>query len=820
MANEFTKALRYGLDQPTENIATTLDLLGYDDAAAGLQNLVDAPENYDSAAARFMNPEGKGYNWRDLPLATVEQAGQLAGSIGLRAAGAGVGTVVGSPVLGAILAFGGPALFESIQIAGPVALERARNNGREEPNKEDWAGAMGTAGFSGVLNAIGVKGIPKLNAALGTTGKTIAQTAGAGLREGVTEGLQGATEQVGSTALTDKGLTIDIKQAVGEGLLGSSAGTAIQGPIALRQAQQQENIPPTTPDVPPTTPDVVVEETEQGLMPNEILENIRQSLAIAAEQTPDLAIEEMDPLARFSQPATPEEAVANMEALNNIPTGEQRLEATVAEGGQLAGIAQDLLNSTRTQTQTTQEGLDTFFQNAPEFIDPAEEGAVQNEQEVRSTFVNAFQDQMTQRVEEYGVTLNDRGRRYALLDAQNYAIDHFEFFDPRTHNVNDIRDQVRMAVDNAVDARLQAQSVDAVVLQGDKRFETPTDRTIQDVYKTEEAVDRMGRTVQVPNIDYVPSGSPREGITSTETGIDPVFMSTTTLVPALANLPLTMDGEFAMKQLGIKEDGNWFAAAKPKQAGQVREAIDSGVASLLQSKIAKKEIVTREEIANQFYDHLSRFKTIVKYNENTKHGDNHKWDLVGEYSDFKNSFDDVELWTMYDAKIPEGELEQDSAYYNTLNDSMHNPHGVGTNFWVRGTVVEEEGVPGRGLHVSEVQSQLHEKGNDPDQTEVYLSEVSREEETDIAPIRARIEAVQTATNTLADEISELGDYENYPRLPKIMATDIAEYMTGQKDLLNLPDISVSGELMRLSDEFKVAKLAAHAKYEAKAGMYF
>jgi hypothetical protein len=814
MANEFTKALRYGLDQPTENIATTLDLLGYDDAAGSLQNLVDAPENYESAAARFLNPEGEGYNWKDLPLATVEQAGQLAGSIGLRAAGAGVGTVVGSPVLGAILAFGGPALFESIQIAGPVALERARNNGREEPNGEDWAGAMGTAGFSGVLNAIGVKGIPKLNAALGTTGKTIAQTAGAGLREGVTEGLQGATEQVGGTALTDKGLTIDVKQAVGEGLLGSSAGTTIQGPIALRQAQQQQNIPPTTPDV-------VVEETEQDLMPNEILENVRQSLAIAAEQTPDLAIEEMDPLSRLSQPATPEEAVANMEALNNIPTAEQRLAATAAEEGPLAGLAQNLLDDNRTQTQTTQGSLDTFFQNAPETIDPAEDGAVQNEQEVRSAFVNAFRDQMTQRAEEYGVTLTDRGRRNALLDAQNYAIDHFEFFDPRTHNVNDIRDQVRMAVDNAVDARLQAQSVDAVVLQGDKRFETPTDRTIQDVYKTEEAVDRMGRTVQVPNIDYVPSGSPREGITSAETGIDPVFMSTTTLVPALANLPLTMDGEFAMKQLGIKEDGNWFAAAKPKQAGQVREAIDSGVASLLQSKIAKKEIVTREEIANQFYDHLSRFKTIVKYNEETTHEDRHKWDLViPPYSDFKNSFDDVELWTMYDAKIPEGELEQDSAYYNTLNDDMHNPHGIGTNFWVRGTVVQEEGVPGRGLHVSEVQSQLHEKGNDPDQTEVYLSEVSREEETDIAPIRARIEAVQTATNTLADEISELGDYENYPRLPKIMATDIAEYMTGQKDFLNLPDISVSGELMRLSDEFKVAKLAAHAKYEAKAGNVF
>jgi hypothetical protein len=216
-----------------------------------------------------MNPEGEGYNWRDLPLATVEQAGQLAGSIGLRAAGAGVGTAIGGPVLGAILAFGGPALFEAVQIAGPVALDRARNNGREEPNGEDWAGAMGTAAFSGVLNAIGVKGIPGLNSAvLGTTGRTIAQTAGAGLREGVTEGLQGVTEQVGGTAFTDKGLTIDPKQAIGEMLIGGTTGMAATAPAAAIQAVDgMGQTPPSTPDAAieamgpflPTTPDAAVE---------------------------------------------------------------------------------------------------------------------------------------------------------------------------------------------------------------------------------------------------------------------------------------------------------------------------------------------------------------------------------------------------------------------------------------------------------------------------------------------------------------------------------------------------------------------------------
>ena len=99
----------------------------------------------------------------------------------------------------------GPGLFEAVQIAGPVALERARNNNREEPNWEDWSGALGAAGVSGVLNALGVKNIGLLNSAVGTTLK-------AGVTEGVTEGLQGLTEHVGSTGLTEAGLQIDPKQ--------------------------------------------------------------------------------------------------------------------------------------------------------------------------------------------------------------------------------------------------------------------------------------------------------------------------------------------------------------------------------------------------------------------------------------------------------------------------------------------------------------------------------------------------------------------------------------------------------------------------------
>ena len=229
-ASEFGKALRFGIDQPTENVATTLRALGFDAQADALSGLVDAPENYESAAARFMNPEGEGlldFSYKDLPLAVVEQAGQLGGSLLSRFAGASAGSVAGPPgvIAGALI---GPGLFEAAQIAGPVALERARNEGRTEPNWKDWSGAVTTSVFSGLLNAYGVKNIGKLNATV----------FGSGLREGVTEGLQGATEQIGSTGLTEAGLQIDPKQIIGEGLIGGTTGSTAQVPSsALSTAQ-------------------------------------------------------------------------------------------------------------------------------------------------------------------------------------------------------------------------------------------------------------------------------------------------------------------------------------------------------------------------------------------------------------------------------------------------------------------------------------------------------------------------------------------------------------------------------------------------------
>lgn len=214
----FSSAFQSGLDAPLERLATTADMLGADGTAETLSGLTDAPTNYESAADRFINPEEGdftigGFAPAYLPRAAVEQAGSYAGSLATRAGGAAVGTAVAGPVGGVVGGLTGPALLGFLQQLGPVAAERAANNGRAEPSFEDWKAAAATAGLSGTLDAIGVKG-----GAATSFFKKI-------LKEGATEGTQSVVEQTGGSAGTEAGLKVDPKQAIGEGIIGgTSAG--------------------------------------------------------------------------------------------------------------------------------------------------------------------------------------------------------------------------------------------------------------------------------------------------------------------------------------------------------------------------------------------------------------------------------------------------------------------------------------------------------------------------------------------------------------------------------------------------------------------
>ena len=231
----FSSAFQYGIDAPLENMATTARMLGAEGTASTLSGLTNAPQNYESASQRFINPqEGDftigGFAPGYLPRAAVEQAGQLAGSIATRAGGGVVGGIAtgGNPFGVAAGALAGPALFEFVQQLGPIAQQRAQNNGRSEPEWDDWTAAAATAGVSGALNAIGVRG----GAGASFLNKT--------LREGVTEGTQSVVEQTGSTAGTEAGLDVSGRQAIGEGIIGgttaggfNAAGKTVKGATRL-----------------------------------------------------------------------------------------------------------------------------------------------------------------------------------------------------------------------------------------------------------------------------------------------------------------------------------------------------------------------------------------------------------------------------------------------------------------------------------------------------------------------------------------------------------------------------------------------------------
>lgn len=216
-------ALVFSIDQPLENIARTLEIAGYKNPAAFLQNLVDKPQDYQSAVEDFLNmQDDKSYNFNYdyMPRAVVEQFGQIAGSLALR--GIGQSVPVAGPVLGIAL----PTAFQAAQTVGPIALERANNNGRAEPNWDDWRNAGGVSLASGLIDTYGVFGIGKLNSTI----------FGAAVREGLTEGSQSLIEQAGGTAFTEKGLKVDPEQAVGETLIGSGSGAAVQTPFSISKA--------------------------------------------------------------------------------------------------------------------------------------------------------------------------------------------------------------------------------------------------------------------------------------------------------------------------------------------------------------------------------------------------------------------------------------------------------------------------------------------------------------------------------------------------------------------------------------------------------
>ncbi|MDO5647373.1 hypothetical protein [Paracoccus sp. (in: a-proteobacteria)] len=203
--NGWGAAFKQGIDQPAERMADTAAAYGLPGEQT-LRGLVEATPGYDSASGRFMNGDGPlGFGWEYLPKAGAEQLGNLAGAALMRSGGAAVGTAVGGPIGGIVGGVAAPVIFEGAQVAGPTAMARAQNDGREDLTTGDRLAGLGTAAASGALNTI----------PLGRKGAL--RRAGS---EGGTEAGQSVVQQTGETLGTESGFHLDMKEAVGEGIMG------------------------------------------------------------------------------------------------------------------------------------------------------------------------------------------------------------------------------------------------------------------------------------------------------------------------------------------------------------------------------------------------------------------------------------------------------------------------------------------------------------------------------------------------------------------------------------------------------------------------
>lgn len=222
------------IGRPLENMGESFDAIGFTGVANALKDVISEPEGYVSASQRFMEPKPDeaqflGFAWQYAPRAAVEQVGQAIGAMGTRAVGAAAGGAVAGPAGAVAGGFAGPAIFGAAQVIGPVAKERAMNNGREVPNNEDLVAATLTAIGSGSLDAIGARYLPGGEKA---TGKFFKRVASSFVGEGLlTEAPQSVIEQVGATAGTEKGLNINVKQAVGEGLIGGTSAAGLSAVV-------------------------------------------------------------------------------------------------------------------------------------------------------------------------------------------------------------------------------------------------------------------------------------------------------------------------------------------------------------------------------------------------------------------------------------------------------------------------------------------------------------------------------------------------------------------------------------------------------------
>jgi len=752
MANEFLRALRYGIDQPTENVATTLEALGFDTQAQATRDLIEAPKDYESAAARFMNPEGEGlldFSYKDLPLAIVEQAGQLGGSLLSRGAGATIGGIAGpgGVLAGALL---GPALFEAVQIAGPVALERARNNGREEPNWEDWSGALGTSAFSGALNAVGVQGIGKLNSTI----------IGSGVREGVTEGLQGATEQIGSTGLTQAGLQIDPKQIIGEGLIGGSTGASAQVPSSL----------------------IATERSLEDLKQSVVSDAINKNMFNRAEVTPEepLSLEEVntDLIERQLEVSEQEQAIARYRelladepiSLDLEPRNQRRAEA-------------------RLFVRAQSDFISSYISRVHPILSRSQQYAVgfATEDYITNQFSALFNP------DQFGsVDISTRIQEIIDVNAQNVGVP----VDVNKAKIGDARFDFN---------RVPLQT-----------------RTIDYDLSSDQITNENTSDARYDFID-IPSGSPRNVVVQKEDSyVDPIFNSKSIIMSqVLPNFPNDpIEPEDALKLLNVQESDSQYLYAPIESGGRAdtrdkpkitREAINLEVAPFLYARARKPKDdpsrkVTKRDIKAVIYDTLSRFQPVEERGDSQNvmhHMSSVPGDALNElFLDGGIDYDDsISEWTRYDSRIPFGDDKETSFFRNNDPDISHNPtlssgrgvnqgkHDKGGLMWWRGFNVNDPYNGEPGVVAFEFQANAHGKAQSARDNEyTYVSQIKKFDETETMEIENRMREFSIIKSSFLEDFKKdpafygSTDKEQYFKsFAEGTARDITQALTGYDD---------------------------------------
>ena len=218
----FTGALGQGVSNVVEGLSNTARIAGGDRAVRPEQST----GSYDPAMPQVVegvrNLDRRAIDY--LPRAVVENLPDLGGAI----AAGGAGALVGGPIGGLV----GAGLYGAARMFGDTAEQRARNDNRQSISGGDLGVAGATAAAGGALEAVGTRGLRTLLPAALQGGRSLlrritGRTAG----EAATETGQSVTQQVGETAGTERGLTVDPAQAAAEGLVGGASRFATSAPV-------------------------------------------------------------------------------------------------------------------------------------------------------------------------------------------------------------------------------------------------------------------------------------------------------------------------------------------------------------------------------------------------------------------------------------------------------------------------------------------------------------------------------------------------------------------------------------------------------------